>query len=224
MVKNEEKITTIVILIAPSESKKEAWNLAKEKMTYPSIKPLDIAIHATSSDLKCKGERYNQWIQLNMKVEEWPYMKAIERYNWIQFKALDYETLETKQQGWLDEKLIICSWMYGLVKPLDQIANYKLPITTKWLQKFWKETCTKYIRQWDPDIIINLLPGSYEKMFDRKNIRAKIIQPTFYSLENGEHKKITHMVKKYRGKRLRKFIEQWSPEINSDCSINIATL
>jgi hypothetical protein len=32
------------------------------------------------------------------------------------------------------------------------------------------------------------------------------------------------MVKKYRGKRLRKFIEQWSPEINSDCSINIATL
>jgi cytoplasmic iron level regulating protein YaaA (DUF328/UPF0246 family) len=45
-------------------------------------------------------------------------------------------------------------------------------------------------------------------MFDRKNIRAKIIQPTFYSLENGEHKKITHMVKKYRGKRLRKFIEQ----------------
>ncbi len=47
--------------------------------------------------------------------------------------------------------------MYGIVRPDDTIANYKLPVTTA-LKHFWKEKLTNYINNIESDLIVDLLP------------------------------------------------------------------
>jgi hypothetical protein len=200
-----------IILIAPSEWKTKGGEVSHEQLTFVLKKPLRVSLQATEKDLKCKWERYREWIALNQSVEQWPYMSAIHRYAWAQYKAIGYDTLTARNQKRIDDHVIICSGMYGLVKPRDQIANYKLPIWTKGLYKFRKEPCTEVLKELNADIIINLLPWSYTKMFDRSQITAMCIQPSFYKIKNGEKHSLTHMVKKYRGLWLRKSALLWNP-------------
>ena len=58
-------------------------------------------------------------------------MPAIQRYTGVMYKALAYHNFEEKQKKIFDSAVLIVSGMYGLMRPRDQIANYKLPIGTK---------------------------------------------------------------------------------------------
>jgi cytoplasmic iron level regulating protein YaaA (DUF328/UPF0246 family) len=58
-------------------------------------------------------------------------MRAAERYNGEMFKAIDYKTLSKEGKHFFEENFIIVSGMYGFLKPLDSIGNYKLPIEAK---------------------------------------------------------------------------------------------
>jgi cytoplasmic iron level regulating protein YaaA (DUF328/UPF0246 family) len=42
---------------------------------------------------------------------------------------------------------MILSGMYGIVKPNDVIGNYKLPIESKGLVKYWKDDITKALNE-----------------------------------------------------------------------------
>jgi cytoplasmic iron level regulating protein YaaA (DUF328/UPF0246 family) len=46
-----------------------------------------------------------------------------------------------------NENFLIFSGMYGKVKPMDMIGNYKLPIETKTLAKYWQENITKSLNE-----------------------------------------------------------------------------
>jgi len=48
--------------------------------------------------------------------------------------------------------------MYGILRPQDFIANYKLPIETQGLYKFWGEKIIDAIISLKPQKIYNLLP------------------------------------------------------------------
>lgn len=200
---------TTYILLPPSEWKNNWWSLSQEKTSFWFIKPLDIALQATPKDLKCKDKRYEEAINLNSHISQWPFCPAIQRYSGTLYKELWYDSLTTQAQQYIDSHVLIFSGMYGLLRPDDSIANYKLPIETwwsSWLDLYRKETITQTLISLKADRFINLLPLSYQKMIDRKQIKTPVTTITFSHTKDGEKKKLTHNTKKYRWQRLR----QWS--------------
>jgi len=185
----------ILFLLPPSEGKNIWWEYNSENLSYSFDKPCDIAINATEKDLKCTWKRYNQWISLNKNIASWSFLEAINRYSWVMYNAINYNHMSEWGKKYFEENFLILSGMYGLLKPLDIIWNYKLPIETKWLLKFWWDKITDKINGINPDYIVNLLPLSYSKMIDFNNIKSQIININFLK---SDWKKISHWVKKYR--------------------------
>lgn len=195
------------ILLPPSEGKKIWWTVWKT--TINTELPFSIAKNATSKDLKCTWKRYEEWITLNCSVNDWPVMSAIERYTWVMFWAIDYDHLSPSWKDYFNEHIFIISWMYWLISPLDMIANYKLPIDTKWLREFWWDHFTQQLL-WT-ESIIDLLPQAHKKMIDFKLLEERwtvIVHCDFFH----ENKKLSHWVKWVKWYRLSLIAEQWSTD------------
>lgn len=203
----------IIFLIPPSEWKLAGGSLLEEHRTHDFEKPLDIAVNASPKDLKCQWNRYEEWIALNKAIATASvgeqFMPAIERYSGVMFKAIDYAGMTESGRTFFDQNFLIISGLYGLVAPQDAIANYKLPIDTKWLRQRWWAKLTNKLQEIKPDIIVDLLPWSYKKVINFSEIDAKVIQVDFYTvdIENSEKKKLTHGVKKVKGERIKEVCE-----------------
>lgn len=188
----------IIYLIPPSEWKTSFWEFNNEKLSFIFDKPLNIAKNVTEKDLKCIWNRYLEWITLNKNITIWPFLKAIERYNWVMYNAIDYKNMTKKSKSYFDENFLILSWMYWVLKPSDVIWNYKLPIETKWLLDFWWDKITNLLNNLDIDLIIDFLPNSYKKMINKKILTKKIIEIDFLTHKNWKITKISHWVKKIK--------------------------
>ena len=202
----------IVYLLPPSEWKNAWGHIWTEILSFSFEKPHEIAISATQKDLKCTGKRYEEGISMNKKIaEKTEVLSAIFRYSWVMYSAISYNKMTEKWKKYFDENFLILSGMYGILKPQDMISNYKLPIETKWLREFWGDRITRSLNTLEADIIVDLLPNSYKKMIDWKNIIAQIVRIDFYS---EEWKKLTHGVKKVKWDCIREICEKWYTNIS----------
>ena len=200
----------IMFLIPPSEGKALGGTLWPEILSFHFEKPEKIVKHASEKDLKCKEKRFEEAQKLNhlcIKNEVTQVIPATARYNGVMYNAIDYQGMEMNARNIFDTHFLICSGMYGLLHPQDQIANYKLPIETKELSHFWKEKITQKLNESDAEIIIDLLPWSYKKMIDWKKLNKKVIVIDFFELKDGKKKKMTHGVKTVKGDWIKKLCE-----------------
>jgi len=204
----------IIYLLPPSEGKNAHWTSESESLSFIFKKPLDIAVNATEKDLKCTGKRYEEGIQLNKNISTSELLPAIERYSWVMYNAIDYWKMTQSWKKYFEDNFLILSGMYGLVLPLDTIWNYKLPIETKWLYKYWWDQITHTLNALGTDYIVDMLPWSYSKMIDWKNINSQIIRVNFMHTKDGEIKKITHWVKKVKWEYVKNICESWIENIN----------
>ena len=204
----------MLYLLPPSEGK-NSWGIdAISQRTFVSDLPLDIAISATPKDLKCKWARYEEGMGFNTMIETGPVLPAIRRYSGVMYNAIWYETMSEDGQRFFDEHILILSGMYGVLRPQDTIANYKLPIDTKWLRQRWWDRMTDILLQQhevstDDLIIVDLLSGGYSKMLNQKLLReagVRYVQVEFVRPDGSKH---THWVKKVKGQQVREWMEQW---------------
>jgi cytoplasmic iron level regulating protein YaaA (DUF328/UPF0246 family) len=210
----------ILFLLPPSEGKNKWWEFKEEKISFSFTRPCELAMNVDEKDLKCKWERFLEWLNLNKNICNWKtneYLHAIDRYSWVMFNAIDYVWMKEYWKKFFEENFLILSWFYWIVRPLDKIANYKLPIDTKWLFDFWWETIANNIVELKPDYIVNLLPINYSKLLwlakCRRHIHKrkilldegiKIININFLK-EDG--KKISHWVKKIKWEWIKNICE-----------------
>lgn len=199
----------IIYLLPPSEWKNPINLFENENLTFNFKKPYEIAINATQKDLKCIWDRFEDWINLNKSILNSLTNFALNRYNWVMFKAIDYDNMSSQAREYFEENFLILSWMYGLVKPKDKIGNYKLPIETKWLSKYWNLEITNILNKIDADVIIDFLPNSYKKMIDKKSLNKKIIEVDFLTQKNSKIQKISHWVKKIKWEFVKEICEKW---------------
>jgi cytoplasmic iron level regulating protein YaaA (DUF328/UPF0246 family) len=136
----------------------------------------------------------------------------------VMYNSLDYHWLSNKSKKFFDKHFLIFSWMYWIVRPLDKIWNYKLPIETKWLYKYWWDIIPKTIIDLKVDYIVNLLPISYAKLIGEYtkcnrhkkkkeailNAWTKIINVNFVKTD---WKKISHWVKKIKWEWIKNICE-----------------
>jgi len=130
-----------------------------------------------------------------------PLMHAIERYQGVAYKYLDFHSLDGDAKEYLKKNTIIFSNLYGAILGGDSIANYKVKqgndIGSIIPDKFYKDRFTYQLDLYlHNDEILDLRAGYYDKFY-------KLTKPytTLKFLKDG--KTVSHWAKAYRGLVLR---------------------
>lgn len=153
--------------------------------------------------------RYGNFFDPSVRVP------AIYSYDGIVFKKIDPPALDISAIEFAQKHLNICSFLYGLLRPLDSIAPYRLegsaelPATGfKQLFDYWKPLLTGYLInkvKEDDGILVNLASNEMQKLFDWKRIRSEltVISPSFKVEKGGRLSNVTVYAKMCRGAMTR---------------------
>ncbi|MDX8388289.1 MAG: peroxide stress protein YaaA [Ghiorsea sp.] len=132
------------------------------------------------------------------------------------YQGLDANSLSADDINFAQEHLRMLSGLYGLLKPLDLMQAYRLEMGTKLsnpkgnnLYNFWGTTITDQLnKELGKDrTLINLASNEYSKVIQMKNIKGKVITPTFKENKDGNYKIIGIFAKKARGLMSRYIIQ-----------------
>ena len=122
---------------------------------------------------------------------------ALFAYDGDVYEGLDAYSLAEAQLNKLQESLRILSGLYGVLKPLDLIAPYRLEMGIKLpvgkaanLYAFWKERITQYF-----------------KAIDTAKLKTSVITPVFKDYKGDTLKIVSFYAKKARGRMVRYLAE-----------------
>ena len=151
--------------------------------------------------------------------EDKPKLPAILAYHGQAYKHLKAETLTVDDLNYSQGKLWITSFLYGLLRPLDDILPYRMEGIVelpsgegKNMFGFWKSRLTDMLIdsvKADDGILVHLAIEEYQHLFDWQRVRkeVRVIQPLFY-VRKGSYLKIqTVWAKTCRGAMTRFIIE-----------------
>lgn len=129
---------------------------------------------------------------------------AIYAYKGDVYKGFELEKYNSDDLDFTNKNLRIISGLYGLLKPLDLIAPYRLEMSIclknpegKNLYDFWQEKITNQLNDENADCIINLASQEYSSVIG--NLNKPIIDIIFKESNKGEYKIIGIHAKKARG-------------------------
>ena len=140
--------------------------------------------------------------------DETPALPALLSYTGMVFKRIN-------PKDFSQEHLLITSFLYGLLRPLDAIKNYRLEGDVKLPElggmsffDYWKPRLTDYfieaIRE-QGGILINLASGEMKDLFDweKVNREVQVITPEFHTWKNGKLATVVVYAKMCRGEMTR---------------------
>lgn len=131
------------------------------------------------------------------------------------FKRINPKDFSEDDFRYAQEHLLITSFLYGLLRPLDAIKNYRLEGDVKLPElggmsffDYWKPRLTDYfieaIRE-QGGILINLASGEMKDLFDweKVNREVQVITPEFHTWKNGKLATVVVYAKMCRGEMTR---------------------
>lgn len=142
--------------------------------------------------------------------------QAIFAFNGDVYTGIDAYTIPIDKLNILQDKLRILSGLYGLLKPLDLMQEYRLEMGTslvigknKNLYDFWKAIITKTLNEElkEDELFINLASNEYFSAIDLKSLKVPVITPEFKDYKDGKLKMISFFAKKARGLMVRYIID-----------------
>lgn len=133
---------------------------------------------------------------------------AIFAYDGLVFKQFDKKDFD--DLGYLNDHVYIISALYGLLKPLTGMADYRLYFNNSDinLYEFWGDDLYKELYK-DNDLIINLASKEYTKTirpFLKKD--DKFISLSFKDDKDGKLRSYTAWMKQARGRMLKEIISK----------------
>ena len=154
--------------------------------------------------------RYNDFFS-----ETNPNLPAILSYTGMVFKHINAIDFTTEDFQYAQSHLLISSFLYGLLRPLDLIKNYRLEgsirlgsTNEETMFNFWKPILTDFfihaIKE-QGGTLINLASEEMKNLFNWKKVcdETHVITPEFYTLQNGKLKAVTVYAKMCRGEMTR---------------------
>jgi len=164
-------------------------NLEKLMKISPKIAELNLA-------------RYQDWEKNNLKRRQ----SALGIFDGDVYRGLQVENFSQENWQTAQEKLLILSGLYGILRPLDLIQPYRLEMGTrlkideiKNLYELWQPLLIQYFSQEKDEIIINLASQEYSKAIQFEKISQQIITPVFKTWKNNQWKIIAIHAKRARG-------------------------
>lgn len=140
-------------------------------------------------------------------------------YDGMVYQRLAPETLSDSELQYANDHLMISSFLYGILRPLDIINKYRLEgnvilpnNNSKSMFDFWKPILTDWFInkiKADDGILIYLASDEMRNLFDWKRVKSevKVITPTFKVDKNGKLKTIVIYTKMCRGAMARYIIK-----------------
>lgn len=120
--------------------------------------------------------------------------QAIFAYRGAVYKAINANSFDIKQMDFAQNHLRIISGLYGMLKPLDGIEEYRLEMKSKLfditnLYGYWKDLITNYLTSMDnSQVIINLASNEYSRVIDFSKINLPVIDLYFGEISENQIK------------------------------------
>lgn len=142
-------------------------------------------------------------------------LPALLAYTGIVFKRLQPEDFTADDFAYAQEHLNITSFLYGLLRPLDLIRNYRLEGDAilpdnngQTMFSFWQSRLTDELIariKADDGILVNLASEEMKRLFDWKRVcrEVQVITPDFRVWKEGKLKNIVIYTKMCRGEMTR---------------------
>ncbi|MDC9715487.1 MAG: peroxide stress protein YaaA [Gammaproteobacteria bacterium] len=122
------------------------------------------------------------------------------------YNGIDAPSLSKADLNFAQDSVRMLSGLYGVIRPLDLIAPYRLEMGTrlenaegKNLYEFWGDKISQILNEDEPEVIINLASNEYFKGIDKEALNAKIITIAFKEFKNDSYKIIGIYAKRARG-------------------------
>lgn len=142
-------------------------------------------------------------------------LPALLSYTGMVFKRIAPQDFTADDFAFAQEHLRITSFLYGLVRPLDLIRNYRLEGSVpteeggrETIFEHWRPLLTEcFIRQIQEQggILVNLASAEMKDLFHWKEVESsvRVITPEFYTLKNGKPTTVVVYAKMCRGEMTR---------------------
>lgn len=185
---------------------------------HKALKPLSpkklSALMSISAKLAELNWQRNQAFKMPLSPEK--ARPALFAYDGDVYEGLDAYSLSEMQIDKLQGSLRILSGLYGVLKPLDLIAPYRLEMGIKLavgkapnLYAFWKEKITQALNEEleEGELFINLASEEYFKAIDTTKLKVPVITPVFKDYKGDSLKIVSFYAKKARGRMVRYLAE-----------------
>lgn len=214
-------MTNYIILLPPSETKNKGGNNDKIFRFVKNLKQSNYFLNLETqrefifaklrevisisnekeleSIFDLKGKNLQEAIEVTGDLLNKRTLKSIERYSGIMFKSINYEQMSKTQKINFDSSIIFIDGMFSLLKAEDLIPEYKLKISSKFLDvdvtKFWKENLKTIFEDLFRDkIVIDILPEAHRKVIDYTTAKEHY-KITFSEIKLGKMKQSGHFSK-----------------------------
>ncbi|MGU9962312.1 MAG: YaaA family protein, partial [Candidatus Puniceispirillales bacterium WSBS_2018_MAG_OTU23] len=134
------------------------------------------------------------------------------------YQGLEASTLDDHEMAWAQDHLRILSGLYGLLRPMDAIAPYRLEMGSKFnpnedankggtLYDYWgsdiAHALNRQAEKTDARGLVNCASQEYFSAVDLKTLTMPVITPVFKEMKDGKAKIISFFAKKARGAMAR---------------------
>ena len=154
------------------------------------------------------------WFRFRRLVDPSTRRPAVFSYDGMVYKKIDPESMDDADLKYANEHLLISSFLYGLLRPLDLINQYRLegkvelPGFGGTLFDYWKPILTDWLIdkvKADDGVLVDLASNEFKDLFDWKKVKSsvKIISPQFRVEKAGKLKTVVVYAKMCRGAMTR---------------------
>ena len=141
------------------------------------------------------------------------------------YQGLEAASLDDDELAWAQDHLRILSGLYGVLRPLDAIQQYRLEMGSrlktrrgKSLYDYWGDDLAKALNaqaeEIGSDVLVNCASQEYFGAVPVETLKVKVVTPQFFEDKNGTPKIVSFYAKKARGAMARYIIQNriTSPE------------
>ena len=132
---------------------------------------------------------------------------AIDIYDGVLYQGLGWHSLSATQKKRANSRVLIVSALFGLVRPLDKIFQYKLRIDSK----LWRDAIAEVSEKFVDELVIDCRSSTYKSVWTINP--ENTVDVRVFKVTGVERSVITHMSKKYRGELTRHLLMQGSDPI-----------
>ncbi|MGL4772054.1 MAG: peroxide stress protein YaaA [Clostridium sp.] len=214
----------MIIVISPAKTlemntKEHNFKVSEPRYLYRSEKIMDEL-------KKLQPNEIGKLMKISIKLSELNYLRngAWSKENHLNetpcifafkgdvYKGINIEEYSEDDIEYANSHLRILSGLYGILRPLDGIHEYRLEMGTKlkvgekknlydyWGEDFLREEILNDAKENGSEVIINLASEEYSKVLNLNKLpKDKLLNIMFKEFKNGEYKIVGIYAKKARG-------------------------
>jgi len=184
------------------------------KLRTLSAKKLSVLMDLSPALGELNRERYQRWGTPFTAANA---RQAVFAFNGEVYRGLEARTLDGEDLRFAQHHLRILSGLYGVLRPLDLMQDYRLMMGTpfgvgraKNLYTYWGDRITEVLagdlQASGGRTIINLASHEYFKAVNVKKLDARVVTPVFKDKGPGGYKVVMIFAKHQRGAMVRHII------------------